>query len=469
MNFKERFQGRTTTMKKEGFIETFAAQSNPVGKSQSNSQLPSSSKINSTVTNSFQVNTTSHQRHFGQHSVENRPQVQAYPSHSYSKSPVGHSYPNQNVPTQHSSASCNTSAVKNPYLVSNPFPSFDMQEDQGSFENGMKYHRLNPKNIANQLNNQQNVPMNEFNPNSFYNQHSQFRNNEHALIGSPFKENIDRQGYGYANQTQMVKKNFEDLSQQNKQKRMAGEALRDFENQNMHYQMQNNRFEGYDQVATNYNNGFENSPPPMNGYSGPRDIHSNPVPHHHLEANAFGHMVGNMTHQAVRGRQNEDSNPFHAGEGGKNSGYSKTSYKPYSLKDYKDTKNKASVQLGGLGPNVGADEWQKSKEKKDKMSEFSQNVKMFNAHRATGMENNIKPRKDKEKESSKREIALKFAKNVPKPKPKRDISQDDELPELGVQKAQSDKPVNYGGYNDLDELEQKHMQYLAQLERMKIN
>lgn len=56
MDFKERFKGRTTNMKKEGFMETFAATTNPVTKSQSNSQLPSASKISSTVTYDFQGN-----------------------------------------------------------------------------------------------------------------------------------------------------------------------------------------------------------------------------------------------------------------------------------------------------------------------------------------------------------------------------------------------------------------------------
>jgi len=465
MDFKERFKGRTTNMKKEGFIDTFASGSNPVSKSQSNSQLPSSSKINSTVTNDFQAiaGPILNQRHVGQHSVENRPHVQAYPPHSYSKSPVGHSYI-QNVPAQQSSYSQNSSAIKNPYLVNNPLPSFDMQENQGNYENGAKYQRLNPKNIANQLNNQQTVVSNDFNPNSFYNQHSQFRNSDQGGHGSPLKENIERQGYGFATSNQMFKKNFEDLSQQNKQKRLAGEALRGFENQNTYHQMNNNRTEAYDHIVPNYNNGSDNIPFPVNGYNGTRDIHSNPVPHHHLEANAFGFQAGSMTQQFTRGRQHDDSNP----EMIKAGGYSKTSYKPHNLKEYKDLK-KAPVRLGGLGPNTNTDEWQKTREKKDKMTEFSQNVKLFNSQRTTGFDN-PRPRKEKEKELSKREIALQFAKNVPKPRPKREVSQDDdeELPDLEVQKSKSDNPGKYGG-NELDEFELRHMQYVAQLERMKLN
>lgn len=53
MDFKERFKGRTTTMKKEGFIETFETPANPVMKSQVNFQLQSASKIPSAAATGF--------------------------------------------------------------------------------------------------------------------------------------------------------------------------------------------------------------------------------------------------------------------------------------------------------------------------------------------------------------------------------------------------------------------------------
>lgn len=411
-------------------------------------------------TYSFLAHNIPTQRHIAQNPVENRTHAQGYPNHSYSKSPAGHS---QNQNTSAHGLSHSNSATKSPYLVSNPFPSYYVQENQQqeNYENGVRYNRLNPKNITNQINNQQTMPNNEFNPNSFYNQHSQYRNVDPALAISPLKENIERHGYGHGTTNQLLKKNFEDLSQQNKQKRLAEEALRGFENQNTYYQMPNNRYNGYDNAVPDYNTS-NNQGFPVNGYSGPRNIHSHPVPHEHLESDAFGYTAGNVTHQVMRGRQQENNT-----EGSKNLGYSKTSYKPYSLREYKDTK-KPPTKLGGLGPNINTEEWQKTKEKKDRMAEFSQNVKMFNAQRTFSTESSIKPRKEKEKEASKREVALQFAKNIPKPRPKREYSQDEESPELVPHKSHSDKPVTYG-HNDLDELEQRHMQYLAQLERMKLN
>ena len=51
---------------------------------------------------------------------------------------------------------------------------------------------------------------------------------------------------------------------------------------------------------------------------------------------------------------------------------SKYEYKPYTLKDYKEIINVDS--LGGLGANIGTEEWEKKKEKMDKMSEYAKNI-----------------------------------------------------------------------------------------------
>ena len=47
-------------------------------------------------------------------------------------------------------------------------------------------------------------------------------------------------------------------------------------------------------------------------------------------------------------------------------------YKPYTLKDYKEIINVDT--LGGLGANIGTEEWEKKKEKMDKMSEYAKNI-----------------------------------------------------------------------------------------------
>ena len=50
------------------------------------------------------------------------------------------------------------------------------------------------------------------------------------------------------------------------------------------------------------------------------------------------------------------------------------SYKPYSLKDYKDITS-AKLVLGGLGANIGSKEWMEKQEKMKKMGEYAKNVK----------------------------------------------------------------------------------------------
>ena len=51
---------------------------------------------------------------------------------------------------------------------------------------------------------------------------------------------------------------------------------------------------------------------------------------------------------------------------------SKYEYKPYTLKDYKEIINVDT--LGGLWANIGTEEWEKKKEKMDKMSEYAKNI-----------------------------------------------------------------------------------------------
>lgn len=54
-------------------------------------------------------------------------------------------------------------------------------------------------------------------------------------------------------------------------------------------------------------------------------------------------------------------------------------YKPYTLREYKDTFDKSNnfgnKHRGGLGANIGGDEWQKENEKRKRMREFASRVK----------------------------------------------------------------------------------------------
>jgi len=321
----------------------------------------------------------------------------------------------------------------------------------------------------------QNIPNNQFNPNSFYNQHSQYKSN--LIEITPKKEvmNEKQANYGGFNPQQIAKKKFENLSQQNKQMRMAEEAVRGFESPNFHQRPpNNNRYGEFNQPPPMfYNNDLVYRPQqlPFNGY---REIHSNPAPHQHLENNAFGYYAGNIPPQYERRQQYEGSPtqnpPSSSPQGSKSENQSRTNFKPYSLKDYKDMKGNGPVKLGGLGANTNTDEWYKEKGKRDKMLEFSQNVKLFNMQRLPNTETSFKPRKEKEKERSRREIALEFAKNIPKPKQRRNSPIEEEpMEDLYTKKSESDMIVNYGGSNDLDAFEQRHNFYSAQLQRIKNN
>ena len=74
-----------------------------------------------------------------------------------------------------------------------------------------------------------------------------------------------------------------------------------------------------------------------------------------------------------------------------------------------------NLRLGGLGPNVGNDEWEKAKKKKDQIQEYAKNLKIMNQVKPQPVQ---KKKDEKPKEKTAREKALEFSKNVPKPKVK---------------------------------------------------
>ena len=93
-------------------------------------------------------------------------------------------------------------------------------------------------------------------------------------------------------------------------------------------------------------------------------------------------------------------------------------YKPYTIKDYNEIQRTAfSTSQKGLGPNINTEDWLMRKEKLEKMMNFSQNVKLFNSKKLSEV-----VRIDANKEAfekafmkSKREKAIEFAKNIPRP------------------------------------------------------
>ncbi len=54
-------------------------------------------------------------------------------------------------------------------------------------------------------------------------------------------------------------------------------------------------------------------------------------------------------------------------------------YKPYTQKDFNSMQEQVqSKRLGGLGPNIGGEEWEKARQKQKAIQEFAQNIKTFN-------------------------------------------------------------------------------------------
>jgi hypothetical protein len=70
--------------------------------------------------------------------------------------------------------------------------------------------------------------------------------------------------------------------------------------------------------------------------------------------------------------------------------------------------------MGGLGPNIGSEEWERAQRKKEAALKYAEEVRL-------NVSQNPPPIKKKEKprEKTAREKALEFAKNVPRPVAKR--------------------------------------------------
>jgi len=59
-----------------------------------------------------------------------------------------------------------------------------------------------------------------------------------------------------------------------------------------------------------------------------------------------------------------------------------TNYKPYSLNEYKEMQSTSnSYKFGGLGANVGSDDWEKARKKQEMQRSFAQSVKEQNMAR----------------------------------------------------------------------------------------
>ncbi|CAI2365535.1 unnamed protein product [Moneuplotes crassus] len=147
------------------------------------------------------------------------------------------------------------------------------------------------------------------------------------------------------------------------------------------------------------------------------------------------------------------------------------SYKPYSLKEYRKKEvGSKTHRMGGLGANIGSEEWEKQNSKLQVMKQFSSRVKVSNK---ITLESMPKKRREPVKEVSKLEKALEFAKNVPKPKPampknpkvikeKKSIEQ---LKDNFIHGLDSvpDEPKQ----SELEELNQKHENFVNEVNEIK--
>ena len=99
-----------------------------------------------------------------------------------------------------------------------------------------------------------------------------------------------------------------------------------------------------------------------------------------------------------------------------NSSPKKSGYKPYTLKEYKESReiqSKVLTQVGGLGPNIGGEEWLKKKEKLDKMNEFGINVKLLHMQNSQKLPpSHLRKPKAEDVSKSKRDIATEFGKRT---------------------------------------------------------
>jgi hypothetical protein len=102
--------------------------------------------------------------------------------------------------------------------------------------------------------------------------------------------------------------------------------------------------------------------------------------------------------------------------------------------------------MGGLGPNIGGEQWEEAKRKKEIALQYANNLKQLNTSHALPL--NVRLRSGhsnfKEKEASTRERMNEFSKNIPKPKVRKAsyISHDSEA---GIRQARSIQPrVEYG-------------------------
>ena len=56
--------------------------------------------------------------------------------------------------------------------------------------------------------------------------------------------------------------------------------------------------------------------------------------------------------------------------------YANGTYKPYTVKDYKQLQSTVqSLRMGGLGANIGSEEWERAKRKAEAAQEYAKSLR----------------------------------------------------------------------------------------------
>jgi hypothetical protein len=157
-------------------------------------------------------------------------------------------------------------------------------------------------------------------------------------------------------------------------------------------------------------------------------------------------------------------------------------YVPYSVEDFK--KINKPVRLGGLGPN-DSDEIREARERRKQAIEYANNNNRVNLVVLAAAEDTVakkptgkQPSKEMQEVIERRERAKEFAKNVPRPKPRKEVHEatlDDDVPGQDGKTGAAGRENGYGVEGDvpaasnekLMELEERHRRDQEMIAAMK--
>jgi hypothetical protein len=383
----------------------------------------------------------------------------------------------------------------NPYLVSNPYPMMDHQDSLTSLKNALKMRDEQQFGHHNNNNNIENKPprmmKGSTNNGGMYPGSSPME--PPKLRTAPPKTNVanGKPPKGRFDDMNFTHNNYDQFG-------MDASPISQVKEKVAHlYQEKNGGVGGYSSLSPQKNmrydqqGDFGNLFPdrqPQNGYG---------KGHHSMEKTDFAQMnarsiasvpernkrVNGNSNEPIRNHDDHDTRVYSANNaffskpsqasqnqdydnyGMPETGYAtggirKSAYRPYTLKEYKESKDvqgKALTQLGGLGPNLGGEEWQKKREKIEKMNNFALGVKIVNAQKLPPASMR-KPKMEEIPGKSKRDAMIEFAKNVPKPRARKSEADNDII----IEEESTSKE------NDLEKFQRQHLHYLNQVEKIKI-